>query len=105
MLQEFEDLDEIIARFIQPLAANARDLLNHKYYKSTNGGKKDVIEDMLKIAKKSAPSRIPYIITVCKDLPGKGTLSLFVKELCCVAELYLSSNRLAVHIESHCQLY
>ena len=30
--EEFEDLDEIIARHVNPLAANARELLGYKYY-------------------------------------------------------------------------
>ncbi|XP_039266664.1 transcription elongation factor SPT6-like isoform X1 [Styela clava] len=72
---EFEDLDEIIARFIQPMAANARDILNHKYYRESNGGKKDVLEELLKQAKKNAPSRIPYFMSECKELPGKFLLS------------------------------
>ena len=29
--EEFEDLDEIIARHINPMAAHARDILNFKY--------------------------------------------------------------------------
>lgn len=41
-LQEFEDLDEITARFIQPMASFARDLLGHKYFQECNGGSKEV---------------------------------------------------------------
>lgn len=52
------------------MAANARDILNHKYYRQANGGKKDVLEDILKQAKKNAPSRIPYYLSVSKELPG-----------------------------------
>nr|CAB3266713.1 transcription elongation factor SPT6 [Phallusia mammillata] len=72
--EEFEDLDEIIARFIQPMAANARDLINHKNYREV-GGKKEVMEDLLKQAKKALPSRIPYLMTASKTLPGKFLLS------------------------------
>ncbi len=39
---EFEDLDEIIARHISPMAGHARDLFGFKYYKDTQGGKRDV---------------------------------------------------------------
>lgn len=40
--QEFEDLDEIVARYVQPMASFARDLLNHKYYQDCNGGDRKV---------------------------------------------------------------
>lgn len=41
-LQEFEDLDEITARYIQPMASFARDLLGHKYFQECHGGSKEV---------------------------------------------------------------
>lgn len=41
-LKEFEDLDEITARYIQPMASFARDLLGHKYFQECNGGSKEV---------------------------------------------------------------
>jgi len=41
-LQEFEDLDEITARYIQPMASFARDLLGHKYFQDGLWGKKEV---------------------------------------------------------------
>lgn len=56
-LQEFEDLDEIIARHIQPMAAFARDIIHFKYYKDGCDGKKDVIDKGLIEEKKKAPSR------------------------------------------------
>lgn len=43
VLQEFEDLDEITARYIQPMASFARDLLGHKYFQECNGGSKEVL--------------------------------------------------------------
>jgi transcription elongation factor SPT6 len=56
-VQEFEDLDEIIARHIQPMAAFARDLLTFKYYKDADGGKKEVLERLVLDEKKKMPSR------------------------------------------------
>lgn len=41
-MQEFEDLDEITARYVQPMAAFARDLLSHKYFQDCNGGDRKV---------------------------------------------------------------
>uniref|UniRef100_A0A673IKA1 Transcription elongation factor SPT6 n=1 Tax=Sinocyclocheilus rhinocerous TaxID=307959 RepID=A0A673IKA1_9TELE len=40
--EEFEDLDEITARYVQPMAAFARDLLSHKYFQECNGGDRKV---------------------------------------------------------------
>lgn len=41
-LQEFEDLDEITARYIQPMASFARDMLGHKYFQECNRGNREV---------------------------------------------------------------
>lgn len=48
-LQEFEDLDEITARYIQPMASFARDLLGHKYFQECHGGSKEVYTDCLSL--------------------------------------------------------
>ena len=80
-LQEFEDLDEIIARFIQPMAANARDFIQHKNYRDT-GGKREAIEEELKKAKRGAPSRIPYFISASHALPGKEIVVCLYSKQC-----------------------
>jgi len=51
------------------MAANARDLINHKYYREV-GGKKEVLEDLLKQAKEKDRGRIPYFMTASRSLPG-----------------------------------
>lgn len=69
--EEFEDLDEIIARHIQPMAAFARDLIAFKYYRDTGGAKKETMEKLLMEEKKKQPSKIHYFISsskVCGDL-------------------------------------
>ena len=73
--EEFEDLDEIIARHITPMGSNARDLLNFKYYKDTQGGKREIAEDLLKTEKRSHPGKIHYFVSASKELPGKFMLS------------------------------
>lgn len=60
---EFEDLDEIIARYVSPMASHARDLLSFKYYRETMGGKKDKAEEILKDEKRRNPSKIHYVIS------------------------------------------
>ena len=78
----FEDLDEIIANYIEPMAANARDLLSHKNFRET-GGDREKIEQVIRQAKKECPSRIPYYVTACgkaaKDprVEGKFMLSFW----------------------------
>lgn len=64
--EEFEDLDEIIARHVTPMAAHARDLLYFKYYKDMEGGLKDKAEEFLKEEKKKNSSKIHYVISASK---------------------------------------
>uniref|UniRef100_A0A671S590 Transcription elongation factor SPT6-like n=1 Tax=Sinocyclocheilus anshuiensis TaxID=1608454 RepID=A0A671S590_9TELE len=72
--EEFEDLDEITARYVQPMAAFARDLLGHKYFQECNGGDRKKMEEILIRSKKEKPTFIPYFISACRDLPGKFIL-------------------------------
>uniref|UniRef100_A0A8C2E8L9 Transcription elongation factor SPT6 n=2 Tax=Cyprinus carpio TaxID=7962 RepID=A0A8C2E8L9_CYPCA len=72
--EEFEDLDEITARYVQPMAAFARDLLGHKYFQECNGGDRKKMEEILIRCKKEKPTFIPYFVSACRDLPGKFLL-------------------------------
>lgn len=73
--EEFEDLDEIIARHVTPMAAFARDLLTYKYYRETSGGMKDKMEEHLKEAKKKNANKIHYFLSASKNYAGKFLLS------------------------------
>jgi len=64
--EEFEDLYEIIARHVNPIAVYASELLDFKYYKPTVEGIKDKAEEILKKQKKENPGGIPYIISAAK---------------------------------------
>ncbi|GAB6026482.1 hypothetical protein CHUAL_012908 [Chamberlinius hualienensis] len=79
---EFEDLDEIIARHVQPMAATARDILNYKYYRDTQGGKREVIEKILVEEKKKTSSKIHYLVTANKEFPPKFLLSYLPRTKC-----------------------
>jgi len=68
--EEFEDLDEIIARHVQPMASFAREILNHKNYRAVDGSKAK-LEEVLHAEKRKAPQRIPYLLSTCKEFPGK----------------------------------
>lgn len=80
--EEYEDLDEIIARYITPMAAYVRDLLNYKYYKDTGGGMKDKAEEILKDEKLKNPHKIHYVLSVTKNYPGKFLLSYLPRIKC-----------------------
>ncbi|KAM3875493.1 transcription elongation factor SPT6-like [Diretmus argenteus] len=72
--EEFEDLDEITARYVQPMAAFARDLLTHKYFQECSGGDRKKMEEVLVKSKKEKPTFIPYYVSACRELPGKFLL-------------------------------
>ncbi|XP_004536739.1 transcription elongation factor SPT6 [Ceratitis capitata] len=80
--EEFEDLDEIIARHVNPMAACARELLTYKYYRDTGGGLKDKMEELLKEEKTKDPKKIHYFISASKSYPGKFLLSYLPKTKC-----------------------
>ena len=70
--EEFEDLDEIIARHINPMSSNCRDLLAFKYFRAdTDGGNKAKCEAMILAEKRANPSKIHYFFSASKQLPGK----------------------------------
>ena len=72
---EFEDLDEILARYVSPVAGNVRQILEYKYYKESIMGNKDKAIEHLKKEKEKNPKAIPYIFSPVKNLPGKFLLS------------------------------
>ena len=64
--EEFEDLDEIIARHVMPMAAYCRDVFSFRYYRDTNGGDKDRAEEILKEEKTKNPTKIHYFLSASK---------------------------------------
>ncbi|EDW66387.1 transcription elongation factor SPT6 [Drosophila virilis] len=81
--EEFEDLDEIIARHINPMALAARELLQYKYYKPNtapaNVNERDFMEQLLRDEKARDPKKIHYFFTASKSMPGKFLLSYLPK--------------------------
>lgn len=80
--EEFEDLDEIIARHINPMAGYARDLIAFKYYRRELGGLRDKAEELLRDEKKKNPGKIHYFISASKSYPGKFMISYQPRESC-----------------------
>lgn len=64
--EKFEDLDEIIARHVNPMASFASELLDYKHYRSNVDGCKNKANELLKEMKKKQPGGIPYIISASK---------------------------------------
>ncbi|EDV22209.1 uncharacterized protein TRIADDRAFT_59208 [Trichoplax adhaerens] len=73
--EEYEDLDEILARYVQPMAALTRDIINHRYYYVAGDTEKKELEKLLLSEKKKQPSRIPYHFSASSKYPGKFMLS------------------------------
>ncbi|CAB3227159.1 unnamed protein product [Arctia plantaginis] len=78
---EFEDLDEIIARHVTPMAGLARDLISYKYYKPLLG-MRDKAEEILKEEKSRNPNKIHYVISASKNYPGRFLLSYLPRARC-----------------------
>ena len=65
-----------MARHIQPLAANAREIMGYRYFmENMKAEDKEVINEFLRREKATTPGRIPYIFTVSAKYPGKFLLS------------------------------
>ncbi|KAH8266384.1 hypothetical protein KR038_000011 [Drosophila bunnanda] len=81
--EEFEDLDEIIARHINPMAVAARELIQYKYYKPNtapaNVNERDFMEQVLRDEKTRDPKKIHYFFTASRSMPGKFLLSYLPK--------------------------
>lgn len=78
--EEFEDLDEIIARHIMPMAAYARDLLGYKYFRDCDGGSKEKLTELLMQERKKNASKIHYFFSACKHIPGQFFLAYFPRK-------------------------
>ena len=79
--EEFEDLDEIIARHINPMASHSRDILSFKYFRSdTDGGNKTKCESMIIAEKRANPSKIHYFFSASKELSGKFMLTYMPRD-------------------------
>eukprot|EP00730_Choanoeca_flexa_P006581 TRINITY_DN12178_c0_g1_i1.p1 TRINITY_DN12178_c0_g1~~TRINITY_DN12178_c0_g1_i1.p1 ORF type:complete len:1596 (+),score=552.73 TRINITY_DN12178_c0_g1_i1:100-4887(+) len=75
--EEFEDLDEIIARWIQPMAAHITQLRKQKkFFKDAPA--EDVAQELIE-RKHNDTGRIPYMISPIKNQPGRYWLQYVPK--------------------------
>lgn len=56
------------------MVSQARELINHRYYRETEGGIKQKLEEILVAEKRKNPSRIPYFFSASQAYPGKFML-------------------------------
>ncbi|KAJ7545245.1 hypothetical protein O6H91_09G112200 [Diphasiastrum complanatum] len=70
--ESFEDLDEVMARYVEPLVGRWRDMLRYRKFKP---GRKEDIDELLRSDRTNNPSRFPYYFSVCHEHPGAFMLS------------------------------
>lgn len=75
--EKYENIDELIARFVDPMNSLVDDVIRYKYYK--NVSKESVEEDLIK-QKKEHPSRIPYALHVYSKFPGCFSITYIARE-------------------------
>ena len=56
------------------MASQAREIINHRYYRETEGGIKQKLEEILIAEKRKNPSRIPYFFSASQVYSGKFML-------------------------------
>lgn len=75
--ENYENIDELIARFVDPMNSLVDDVVRYKYFKS--GQLEEVQEDLIK-QKKEHPSRIPYSIHLYNKFPGCFSITFIARE-------------------------
>jgi len=75
--EKYENIDELIARFVDPMNGLVDDVVRYKYF--MNSPKESVEEDLIK-QKKEHPSRIPYALHVYDKFPGCFSITYVARE-------------------------
>jgi len=70
--EQFEDLNEILARYVEPTVMFTKDVLE---FRSFRAGTLEDISRALQEEKRKAPARIPYFLHISYDKPGRFLLS------------------------------
>lgn len=76
--ENFEDLDEIIARYIDPLYMHLEDAVMYPKYISAKT--EEQVEDHLRKCKEMDPKRIAYCISISHKYPGNLLFSFLPRE-------------------------
>eukprot|EP00163_Fabomonas_tropica_P004195 TRINITY_DN13708_c0_g1_i2.p1 TRINITY_DN13708_c0_g1~~TRINITY_DN13708_c0_g1_i2.p1 ORF type:complete len:1288 (+),score=417.73 TRINITY_DN13708_c0_g1_i2:86-3865(+) len=65
--EEYEDLDEILTRYVEACTELVRELTQQKYYRNEA---LDDVKEMLVAEKRATPNRIPYFVCPAPGKPG-----------------------------------
>ncbi|KAI5427448.1 Transcription elongation factor spt6, variant 2 [Lathyrus oleraceus] len=68
----FEDLDEVMDRYVDPLVTHLRAMLNYRKFRT---GLKTEVDELLKTEKEENPMRIVYSFGICHEHPGTFVLT------------------------------
>ncbi|CAI0381319.1 unnamed protein product [Linum tenue] len=68
----FEDLDEVIDRYVDPLVVHLKSMLNYRKFRR---GTKAEVDELLKIEKSEYPMRIVYSFGISHEHPGTFILT------------------------------
>ncbi len=77
--EKFEGLDEILARYMEPMITYWQDMLNFRNFRH---GTQEEVDKLLHEAKQSTPKQIPYFINLAFDFPGRLVLSYLPAARC-----------------------
>lgn len=70
--ETFEDLDEVMARYIDPLVTHLKAMLGYRKFR---GGTKTEVDELLRAEKAANPTRIVYCLGISHEYPGAFILS------------------------------
>ncbi|KQK05622.1 transcription elongation factor SPT6-like isoform X2 [Brachypodium distachyon] len=70
--ESFEDLDEVIDRYVDPLVGNLKSMLSYRKFRK---GLKGEVDDALRAEKAENPMRIVYCFGISHEHPGTFVLS------------------------------
>ncbi|CAH2065577.1 unnamed protein product [Thlaspi arvense] len=68
----FEDLDEVMDRYVDPLVSHLKTMLNYRKFRK---GTKPEVDELLKIEKGENPARIVYCFGISHEHPGTFILT------------------------------
>eukprot|EP00262_Sarcandra_glabra_P014899 TRINITY_DN4473_c0_g1_i2.p1 TRINITY_DN4473_c0_g1~~TRINITY_DN4473_c0_g1_i2.p1 ORF type:complete len:753 (+),score=190.91 TRINITY_DN4473_c0_g1_i2:235-2259(+) len=107
----FEDLDEVMDRYVDPLVAYLKAMLGYRKFKK---GTKTEIDDILRVEKSDYPMRIVYCFGISHEHPGTFILSyirstnphheyigLYPKGFKFRKRIFESIDRLVSHFQKH----
>ncbi|KAI5659682.1 hypothetical protein M9H77_28475 [Catharanthus roseus] len=70
--ETYEDLDELMDRYVDPLVAHLKAMLNYRKFRK---GTKSDVDELLRIEKSESPMRIPYSFGISHEYPGTFILT------------------------------